>query len=389
MKTLVFTIDAGSGHKATAEGIIQCAPKEMKEGIVLVNPYRQVVSPFSKYAKKKQFVLSGLFSFITVRFGENFYNFTLSRMRFNGLIQRILDFSAKTLQTTQSNYMDKVFREYLSFERPDLVICVTPAISVNLSKQATLLGIPILVVMTDLDEIYPDFWIPRTADYFCTFGQNAYKTSLGRDIKQSFLLSGPVLRPMFFQRDEPYSERLAKKLKLSPDKTTIIVFFGGFGSPKMLDIAQLLNAVQRPVQAIFLCGHTSHVQDKINKINTSYPKLVFGFIKHVDRLMELGAIMIGKPGPGAVLEAIAKGNDVLLELNRSTMSQEVPIVEYATALGRGESYANNSELLTLLNRKLETLPSTRHRRQSPFRSDLEITAILKKIEKEIKPRQRN
>ncbi|KZL19534.1 Processive diacylglycerol beta-glucosyltransferase [Pseudovibrio axinellae] len=386
MKTLLFVADAGSGHRATAKGLVQCAPEHMRQGISLVNPYKEIFSPSSPHLKRRKFSLSDIVISITGIMGERIYNTTLSNLKFLGPLHRILGPLSVYILDKNTTRINAIFLDYLSHEKPDLVISVIPIFNDILGQQTSALGIPFLVVMSDLKEIYADTWIPHKADYFCTFGRSAYKISQKRDIKKPFLLSGPVLRTPFFHQHPIHSKRLAAKLKLHSDKATIVVFFGGYGSPKMYNIAKCLENASRPIQVLFLCGHSSHIQRKIDKMELSYPKLTFGFIKHVDRIMELSSIMIGKPGPGAALEAIAKGNDVLLELNKTTLPQEVPNVEFVESLGRGEHYANHDDLLPKLNRMLENWSPDQKRRASPFRSDLEIKSILKQISQDIEQR---
>jgi 1,2-diacylglycerol 3-beta-galactosyltransferase len=90
----------------------------------------------------------------------------------------------------------------------------------------------------------------------------------------------------------------------------------------MLTIAQRVAESHQPIQLIFICGHNQHLRQQLLTMELPYPCHVEGFTPKVPQLMQLADLFIGKPGPGAISEALVSGLPVIVARNPSTMVQE-------------------------------------------------------------------
>jgi UDP-N-acetylglucosamine:LPS N-acetylglucosamine transferase len=94
--------------------------------------------------------------------------------------------------------------------------------------------------------------------------------------------------------------------------------FGGYGSSRMLRIAHALD----DQQLIFLCGHNQALAETLSQLERSAPHAALGFTTEVGRMMRAADYFIGKPGPGALSEALQCGLPVVTFRDAWTMPQE-------------------------------------------------------------------
>ncbi len=370
-KTIVFLADAGAGHRTTAKSLLHYMPDEARERVTLVNPYAEILAK------------AGPIDRVMATFGEKLYNLLLMKVRGAGPIWYRLGHLFVHIIKRKEKKIDRLVGDYLEAERPDLVIVVIPLLAAHIVRQARRLSLRSLVIMSDMEEIVPDTWIPARADNFAAFSETAVSRAKSLGAWRTWLLSGPVIRPGFFTRNQGLSEGLARRLKLDRGRCCVLVFFGGYASPKMVSLARALARVQAPIEVIFVCGHSESVRSDLERLQTPYPKRTFGFIRRIDHLMDLAQVMIGKPGPGAAFEAVAKGLPVLLELDGTTLPQERANAEYVVRRGFGATFSNDEELLDGLNAIANDRKTIPDRARPPFRSDLETRKLLEQIYAEI------
>ncbi len=98
-----------------------------------------------------------------------------------------------------------------------------------------------------------------------------------------------------------------KRLGLHPDLPTGLVLFGGEGSEDILKIARALNRSENRCQLILVCGRHEGVAAALGALDRRIPMFVEGFTRDIPYYMELADFFIGKPGPGSISEALAKG----------------------------------------------------------------------------------
>ena len=134
--------------------------------------------------------------------------------------------------------------------------------------------------------------------------------------------SGMILSPKFYapQRTKRADERI--QLGLQPDRPTGLVLFGGEGSMEIVRIVQALNRVDSGVQLILLCGKHEKAAAEVRAMSRRIPMFVGGFTREVPYYMDLGDFFIGKPGPGSISEALAKGLPVIVQKNAWTLAHE-------------------------------------------------------------------
>ena len=249
----------------------------------------------------------------------------------------------------QKAWLAKLQR-YWQQQQPDLVVSAIPFVNRELyrSLQQVRSGIPFVILLTDLADDPPNFWLeawqgePNVFAICPTSRAMERALELGYPKTQLFETSGVVLHPRFYQpmtRPDRFSDRnpagSASKqqsdldrdrerqiLGLDPDLTTAVLFFGGQGSNTMLRIADRLEASGLPLQLIFLCGKNQSLVRQLRCRCHRYPWVVEGFTDSIPYYLSVADFLIGKPGPGSLSEAIACNLPVITVCNSSTLWHE-------------------------------------------------------------------
>jgi hypothetical protein len=221
----------------------------------------------------------------------------------------------------------KLLERFWRQKPADLLVSVIPHFNRQISESWANVypGRPFVTLITDLADFPPRFWIePIKEQYVIAGTQKAAEQAraLGHDEAHVFQTSGMILRPDFYAQDDSDPGVLRKEMNLQSGMATAIVLFGGHGSKVMYEITQRLDAAQIPLQLILICGRNDRLAAKLRARQWKIPVHVMGFTKDIHKLMRAADFLIGKPGPGAVAEAMVRKLPVLIECNAWTLPQE-------------------------------------------------------------------
>src|SRR5262249_34513307 len=185
-------------------------------------------------------------------------------------------------------------------------------------------GTPYVTVITDIADYPPHFWMERQDQFVICGSERATEQARALGLGESRILrtSGMILHPKFYET--LHLDRAAERTRLGlrPDLPTGLVLFGGEGSMEMVKIAERLNRPESGVQLILLCGKHEQAARELRAMTRRIPMVVEGFTRNIPFYMELADFFIGKPGPGSISEALAKGLPVIVQRNAWTLAHE-------------------------------------------------------------------
>lgn len=211
-------------------------------------------------------------------------------------------------------------------DKPDIVVSVVPNFNRALfqSVQNADPTVPFVTILTDFADFPPHFWLERQDHYVICGTERAYQQALdsGKKPEKTFLVSGMILRPAFY--DVPVSDRAAERVRLGldADKPTALILFGGEGSSEMLEILRELQSIDRDLQMIVICGRNQKLERSMKALPKRLPAHIVGFTAEIPYYMSLSDFFIGKPGPGSISEAVAMKLPVIVQRNAWTLPQE-------------------------------------------------------------------
>jgi 1,2-diacylglycerol 3-beta-galactosyltransferase len=345
---IIYT-DAGGGHRASAQALRSVLEAHGGYRVTLINPYREVLAhldPFTRW---------------TGRNVEETYNEVILGGGRTGLF--CLGFF--TLSAIAVAFLRRAgrreFARLWAAKKPDLVVSVLPVL--NPSMIDALEGyrggaVPFAIMMTDWAELSRFVWFPRGTGYIAISGTEA---GLGRlrakrhPEHRVFATGGLLIRPQFL---EPLPDDIGAAragFGLEPDRPTVVMSYGGHGTPRMAELAEALatdalaNAGSKP-QLIFLCGRNETLVRRLKSARLPFPHLVLGYCEEIHRFTALADIFVGKAGPQSVSEALALGLKLLVDDWR-TLPQERALTRWIKTSGVGTTFRRPSQFV----RKVEAL----------------------------------
>jgi 1,2-diacylglycerol 3-beta-galactosyltransferase len=318
-------IDAGGGHRASATALREALRRQRRAWDVRMVSVQDVLDPVDFVRK-----------YAGIRF-QDVYNLMLRRGWTLGTAWLIPVMHA-LIRASHGRQL-KAMEAYWRRARPDLVVSLVPHYNRALKESLDRVwpGTPYVTLLTDLADYPPHFWIePMDQWVICGAPRAAQQArQLGIRADRVLQASGMILDPAFYAplRIDRQAERA--RLGLQPGLPTGLVTFGGEGSTEMLRIARALSRASSGVQLILVCGRNHAVARRLRAMERNIPMLVEGFTRDMPLYLELSDFFIGKPGPGAISEALAKGLPVIVQRNARTLAHEVYNAEWIEEIGAG------------------------------------------------------
>jgi processive 1,2-diacylglycerol beta-glucosyltransferase len=137
---------------------------------------------------------------------------------------------------------------------------------------------------------------------------------------------GIPIHPVFGQRKD--ITQLRAKFKLEPDRRTVLILGGMFGSRNIMDILYWLSECRTRLRLIIVAGKhypiMESIKDKLVERDIKYE--IFGYIDFMDELMAVSDLAITKSGALTTSECLAQGLPLIIF--RPYPGQEVRNCDY-------------------------------------------------------------
>ncbi len=370
--TIVFH-HAGGGHRSAADALKATLSSQEHPWDVTLLDFQELLDPLDLLRRATGLRI------------QDTYNLIL-RKGWTRFTPQLLVVLQGTIRAYHSPIV-KALRDYWAQHPADLALSVIPhfnrAIADSLRPVTGTPGTktPFVILITDLADYPPNFWIERESEYIIAGTERARQQALtmGHPASHIFQTSGMILKPRFYEKTTV--DRVAERMRLGleSDCPTGIVLFGGHGSQVMVDITRKLNEAGSGVQLILICGHNQKLADKLRKLPTRKPIAVVGFAQNVEYYMALADFFIGKPGPGSISEALQFHLPVIVECNSKTLPQERYNAEWVTEKGYGIVVASFKRIAPAVQRLLGRATFNKFRQRASEYSNralLEVPAIL-------------
>jgi hypothetical protein len=310
MKTIdLVYFNAGGGHRAAAQALQSMAREQQRDWCV------RLVNLFDLLDRRQRFVRA------TGWQPEDYYNKRLAKGWTLGLAQELKILQAGIRMARP--WMVNLLRAHWARSEPDLIVSLVPNFNRPMQQAAAeaLPGVPYCTVLTDLADFPPRFWMERGDSSHIVCGSAAavgQALRIGHAPQRIHRVSGMILRPNFYRAPLLDRDAWRRAVGLPVDASVGLVMFGGHGSAAMKTVARALPHVP----LILLCGHNHDLVRSLEQLPSQAPRLVLDHTPQVAELMRMADFFIGKPGPGAVSEALHCGLPVITYRNASTLPQE-------------------------------------------------------------------
>lgn len=348
---VVYT-DAGGGHRATAEALRDILTAVGGYRITLVNAYQEVLPDLDLFAR------------YTSRDVEETYNELILRRGRTGLFCLGFYVCAVLNVLLLGKSGRRAFAALWERTRPDLVVSVLPVINqLMLDSLAAYRDgrVPFAVLMTDWAEMNRHVWFPKGDRYFAISGTDDCHRQLVRyrhPDDRLFALTGLLTRPVFLEPRPADVAAARRDLGLDPERPVVCMLYGGYGSWRMLEMAEALRDDPPGAQVVFLCGRNETLADAVAAAGLPFPAVVKGFTREVHRYMAVSDVFVGKTGPLSISEALAFGLPLLIDRG-NVLPQEHAVLKWIARSGAGEVFSTPKQFARALRALLARGPSAR------------------------------
>ena len=278
-----------------------------------------------------------------------------------------------------------ILKVFFEKTRPDIVISVNSHYNRFLfqSLRAAERRVPLVTILTDFADRPPHFWFEhQPQDVICGTRLAAEQAREFVREERVWRVHGMVVHPRFYQEGAQQRSSALMALGLQADATTVVVCFGSHGNGRMLDIARHLASAGKRMQLIMLCGKNKKIAQKLRQLKSPIPIHIEGFTNEMASWLRLGDIFVGKPGPGAISEALAVGLPVIVLQNWKTLDHERYNARWVEEEGVGLSVRRIDEITTAIESILDPRKNDLLRRNIDAnrpQAIFEVPEIIEKI----------
>ncbi|MCX5693935.1 MAG: glycosyltransferase [Candidatus Omnitrophica bacterium] len=208
------------------------------------------------------------------------------------------------IHKSNSPKLKKLFDNF----NPDLVVCTQafPCGMVADYKKTYGVNLPLVAVLTDY--IPHSYWVYDAVDYYITPSEEVSVRLEKKGVKPAKIKSYGIPFDVKFNQELNRTEIFAK-LKLNPDKPTILIMGGGQGLGPIKTIVKSLEKSEHDLQELIVTGTNKKLFRSLKRKIKHYKKNIhlFGFIQNIHELMYISQVIISKPGGVTTAEVLSIG----------------------------------------------------------------------------------
>ena len=372
-EVLLLILDAGGGHRAAARALTAAVGSAPREWTFRVTNLQDVLAP-ADFTRR-----------LTGGSMEDAYNAIVRRQWTRHLVPmlRVFQWGIRT----RRERLVSLVADHLSATKPAVIVSLIPNFNRVLAeaRRRACPETPFVIVMTDLADFPPDFWMHPDVDRIVVATEHAVAQAreLGIPPQAISLTSGMVLHPRFHSLDPAARQRTRRELGIGAEDFTVLVLFGGKGSPEVHPLCLALLKESPRWHLLAICGDNPRLQAAVGEVQRESGGRLhcFGFTDRVLDLMAACDVLATKPGPGTLAEALHCRVPAVVPCNARTIPQErynatflaenelgVVVRQWREIPGAVSALAADPVRRARMRRRLEALP--------PNRAVFEVLEIL-------------
>lgn len=337
-QTLLFMVDAGGGHRSAARALVAAADETGSPVRFRVENFQEILARLD--ILKRAFGISL----------EDGYNLILRR-HWNVLLLPLLKVMHALIRLRRRALVKTLVAWLREQPRPAAVVSVFPNFNhvIRDALQAAHPGVPLVVVLTDMADFPPHFWIEPGVHRVVVGTDEARQQALGLGVPDEHVtrVSGMILKPSFYGRGGAETrDAVRQEMGLEPGRPTITLLFGGKGSPEMGPLAAALLDEDPHWAVVALCGDNVGLLERLAPLEKSSGGRLhrLGFTDRVADLLVASDLLVTKPGPGSLAEAFHQQVPVIVTRNRATIPQERFNTDFVARHGLGRVVSHWREI---------------------------------------------
>ena len=334
-RILILYITERSGHHSAALAL--------KAGFQLKDPQAEVscVNAFKYVFPLSEKIIHKIYLFV-IKWVPIIWKKMYDNPKLIGRSQRIKDW-VNSLAVRRLKILLNSFK-------PHVVLCTQafPCGIVANYKKTYNLNTPLIGVLTDFAP--HTYWIYEEVDNYIVPSEDARTLLIEKGVPQHKIkILGIPIDPKFATQLD--REEILLNYGLKADVPIVMIMGGGHGLGPIKEALSFLDAAERDLQLIVVCGLNRPLYDWLLKAHFKKKILVFKFTDQIDRLMTIATLIITKPGGITTAEALAKNLPMII-LN-PIPGQEARNTEVLTKSGAASRMDSLDTLLSAVEKILK------------------------------------
>ncbi len=250
--------------------------------------------------------------------------------------------------------LERIIHSYIQTYKSDLVISVIPFVNLPASEAARKSKLPFLIITTDNDlrnwavEIekikHPYFKVTIGADLSTT-----RDVLLRKRVPESAIetIGLPLRTEFMVQKDR---NKILEELHLPSEKKIVLIMMGAAGGDTAYAYAKKVGNLDLNAHIVVIAGRNNKLKQQLERLelNSSNTMTVFGYTERVADIMAVSNVIITKPGPGTINEAIAMKLPILIDNTDITLFWERANVDFVLKYGVGQKIKKLRQVEDLL-----------------------------------------
>jgi hypothetical protein len=336
-EVILFIVDAGGGHRASANALVAAAEAQQRPWRFRVVNVQDLLAPLDLWRR------------VTGKPIEATYNEWIrsDHTRFLVPMLRLMQFLIRRMRGQLGRLVERELRA----RPPALALSLMPNFNAVLrdAVRQALPGASFFVLLTDYADFPPHFWLESGLDRVIVGSDHAADQAreLGLPTGAITRTSGMVMHPRFYEGGGPAARAAARAELGIPDAAfAVMELFGGKGSAEMRPLTEALLRAMPDAHVIAICGDNPPLLESMAALAaTSGARLhALGFTKRIADYLAASDLLVTKPGPGSLAEAFQQRVPVVVTSHARTIPQERWNAEMVRQLDLGRVVGSVEEL---------------------------------------------
>lgn len=191
-------------------------------------------------------------------------------------------------------------------EKPDAILFthfLAPEVLGHAKKGGEIASL-LVTVITDF--LPHRFWINPGMDHYWVMSDEGKKIIERWGVGREDVTAGGIPVALRF-RPAGRKRECRKKEGLDEDRFTLLITSGSFGLGPTEEVLQSLREFGGRIQVIAVSGKNQNLFAALEKESYPFKMKLYGFVSHMDELMEASDLIVAKPGGATTSESLAKG----------------------------------------------------------------------------------
>jgi hypothetical protein len=234
---------------------------------------------------------------------------------------------------------------------PALALSLMPNFNAVLrdAVREALPGTSLFVLLTDYADFPPHFWMEPGLDRVVVGSDHAAEQARALGLAPGAIVrtSGMVMHPRFYAGGGPEARTAAREeLGIPADAFAVMELFGGKGSAEMKPLTEGLLSALPDAHVIAICGDNPPLVESMAPLAAGAGGRlhVLGFTRRIADYLAASDLLVTKPGPGSLAEALQQRVPVVVASHARTIPQERWNAELVRRLDLGRVVGSVNEI---------------------------------------------